>query len=106
MENISLEGKTNFFEKRVAEYQKAGVIFDVFVNPTKFEKQAPHPKYWTRADDERFHPVHALLFSVIKKKQSCHDLTRTKQLLKIKNINCKKCRCVKQDFNKHLYACV
>jgi len=22
---ISLEGKTNFFEKRVAEYQKAGV---------------------------------------------------------------------------------
>ena len=26
MENISLEGKTNFFEKRVAEYQKAGVM--------------------------------------------------------------------------------
>jgi len=25
MENISLEGKTNFFEKRVGEYQKAGV---------------------------------------------------------------------------------
>ena len=25
MEMISLEGKTNFFEKRVAEYQKAGV---------------------------------------------------------------------------------
>lgn len=26
MENIALEGKTNFFEKRVGEYQKAGVI--------------------------------------------------------------------------------
>ncbi len=26
MENISLDGKTNFFEKRVAEYQKAGVL--------------------------------------------------------------------------------
>merc|ERR1712150_279435 len=25
MENISLEGKTNFFEKRVGEYQKAGL---------------------------------------------------------------------------------
>ena len=26
MEQISLEGKTNFFEKRVGEYQKAGVL--------------------------------------------------------------------------------
>ena len=26
MELISLEGKTNFFEKRVSEYQKAGVM--------------------------------------------------------------------------------
>lgn len=26
MENISLEGKTNFFERRVGEYQKAGVM--------------------------------------------------------------------------------
>ena len=26
MENISLERKTNFFEKRVAEYQKSGVM--------------------------------------------------------------------------------
>jgi ribonucleoside-diphosphate reductase beta chain len=25
MENIALQGKTNFFEKRVSEYQKAGV---------------------------------------------------------------------------------
>lgn len=28
MEMISLQGKTNFFEKRVAEYQKAGVMTD------------------------------------------------------------------------------
>lgn len=28
MEMISLQGKTNFFEKRVAEYQKAGVMQD------------------------------------------------------------------------------
>ena len=26
MENISLNGKTNFFEKRVGEYAKAGVM--------------------------------------------------------------------------------
>ena len=26
METISLQGKTNFFEKRVGEYQKAGVM--------------------------------------------------------------------------------
>jgi ribonucleoside-diphosphate reductase beta chain len=26
MEMISLEGKTNFFEKRVGDYQKAGVL--------------------------------------------------------------------------------
>ena len=28
MDMISIEGKTNFFEKRVAEYQKAGVMGD------------------------------------------------------------------------------
>ena len=28
MEMISLQGKTNFFEKRVGEYQKAGVMQD------------------------------------------------------------------------------
>lgn len=26
MEHISLEGKTNFFEKKVGEYQKSGVM--------------------------------------------------------------------------------
>lgn len=34
METISLQGKTNFFEKRVAEYQKAGVM-----NNTKEENE-------------------------------------------------------------------
>ena len=29
MELISLQGKTNFFEKRVAEYQKANVMSSV-----------------------------------------------------------------------------
>ena len=28
MELISLQGKTNFFEKRVGEYQKSGVTAD------------------------------------------------------------------------------
>ncbi len=28
MENIAIQGKTNFFEKRVAEYQKSGVMAD------------------------------------------------------------------------------
>ena len=28
MEMISLQGKTNFFEKRVGDYQKAGVMKD------------------------------------------------------------------------------
>ena len=36
MELISLQGKTNFFEKRVAEYQKAGVMNSVN-NETKFD---------------------------------------------------------------------
>ena len=29
MDMISLQGKTNFFEKRVGEYQKAGVMSSV-----------------------------------------------------------------------------
>lgn len=40
MENISLEGKTNFFEKKVSEYQKAGVmtrkVDDVFTLDADF----------------------------------------------------------------------
>ena len=36
MEMISLQGKTNFFEKRVAEYQKAGVMNKAEVDTHKF----------------------------------------------------------------------
>ncbi|SMD36178.1 ribonucleoside-diphosphate reductase beta chain [Reichenbachiella faecimaris] len=36
MEMISLQGKTNFFEKRVAEYQKAGVMKDANDDSLKF----------------------------------------------------------------------
>ena len=37
MEMISLQGKTNFFEKRVAEYQKAGVMGDKQDNSFKLD---------------------------------------------------------------------
>jgi ribonucleoside-diphosphate reductase subunit M2 len=33
MELISLQGKTNFFEKRVSEYQKAGVMSGLSSGP-------------------------------------------------------------------------
>ena len=36
MEMISLQGKTNFFEKRVGEYQKAGVMNDGNTDDQKF----------------------------------------------------------------------
>jgi ribonucleoside-diphosphate reductase beta chain len=36
MEMISLQGKTNFFEKRVAEYQKAGVMNQESEDSPKF----------------------------------------------------------------------
>jgi ribonucleoside-diphosphate reductase beta chain len=36
MEMISLQGKTNFFEKRVGEYQKAGVMKDKDTDAPKF----------------------------------------------------------------------
>lgn len=39
MENISLAGKTNFFEKRVGDYQKAGVM-----NSTKKDMEATEKK--------------------------------------------------------------
>ena len=44
MEMISLEGKTNFFEKRVAEYQKAGVM-----DSTK-EKEVKQQRFSLDAD--------------------------------------------------------
>ena len=42
MDMISLQGKTNFFEKRVAEYQKAGVL--------KKEDEADTPKFSLEED--------------------------------------------------------
>lgn len=39
MDMISLQGKTNFFEKRVGEYQKAGVL-NKETNETKFSMDA------------------------------------------------------------------
>lgn len=39
MENISLGGKTNFFEKRVADYQKAGVMAS-----TQKKEESTEPK--------------------------------------------------------------
>merc|ERR1711892_1605262 len=39
MELISLEGKTNFFEKRVGEYQRAGVMAHLDLDPTAKENQ-------------------------------------------------------------------
>ena len=42
MEMISLQGKTNFFEKRVAEYQKAGVL--------KKDDAADSPKFSLEED--------------------------------------------------------
>jgi len=39
MEAISLEGKTNFFEKRVAEYGKYGVGLSVEDNTVTFDEE-------------------------------------------------------------------
>lgn len=36
---ISLEGKTNFFEKRVGEYQKSGVMASLQQHPHKDQQQ-------------------------------------------------------------------
>ena len=38
---ISLEGKTNFFEKRVAEYQKSGVMASLTMDGEANKKNGP-----------------------------------------------------------------
>jgi ribonucleoside-diphosphate reductase subunit M2 len=43
MENISLAGKTNFFEKRVGDYQKAGVMASTKKHEQK-EGSTPTPE--------------------------------------------------------------
>ena len=48
MEMISLQGKTNFFEKRVAEYQKAGVMATMnTLNTTNVQEQEKHHVFWS-----------------------------------------------------------
>ena len=44
MENISLAGKTNFFEKRVGDYQKAGVMASTKKHEQKDGTSAPAPE--------------------------------------------------------------
>jgi ribonucleoside-diphosphate reductase subunit M2 len=43
MENISLGGKTNFFEKRVGDYQKAGVMDSIKKQAAKAEGADAEP---------------------------------------------------------------
>lgn len=44
MENISLGGKTNFFEKRVGDYQKAGVMASANKKPAAAEDSGSAPE--------------------------------------------------------------
>ncbi|KAH7371216.1 ribonucleotide reductase [Pyrenochaeta sp. MPI-SDFR-AT-0127] len=44
MENISLAGKTNFFEKRVGDYQKAGVMASTKKHEEKNGSSSPTPE--------------------------------------------------------------
>ncbi|KAH8625164.1 ribonucleoside-diphosphate reductase subunit M2 [Alternaria alternata] len=44
MENISLAGKTNFFEKRVGDYQKAGVMASTKKHEQQKEGSSPAPE--------------------------------------------------------------
>ena len=47
MEMISLQGKTNFFEKRVGEYQKAGVMATMnSINTDTVPETEKHHVFW------------------------------------------------------------
>ena len=48
MDMISLQGKTNFFEKRVSDYSKAGVNTS---SATAAKTDAPAPKAFTLDED-------------------------------------------------------
>ncbi|KAF8450032.1 ribonucleoside-diphosphate reductase small subunit [Kalaharituber pfeilii] len=54
MESISLAGKTNFFEKRVSDYQKAGVMAGTQKKPEAAEKPASNPNGGDFSFDEDF----------------------------------------------------
>jgi len=72
MEMISLQGKTNFFEKRVSEYAKSGVGVEASQQVISFDEEfwcgyiyhSPrfHHLYYGLDDLERFHSV----FSVVE----------------------------------------
>lgn len=47
MESISLEGKTNFFEKRVAEYQRFGVMSSAMEGEFTLDAD-----FWNRDDTQ------------------------------------------------------
>lgn len=51
MDNISLAGKTNFFEKRVGDYQKAGVMASTKKDPQEAEKNIENGGVFTFDED-------------------------------------------------------
>ena len=53
MENISLAGKTNFFEKRVGDYQKAGVMASTKKQEQK-DSSSPTPEHQGLSGDFNF----------------------------------------------------
>ncbi|KAJ8607524.1 hypothetical protein MRB53_040234 [Persea americana] len=55
MENISLAGKTNFFEKRVGDYQKAGVMASTKKHDKDHVEAAPPRTAGDFAFDEDFY---------------------------------------------------
>ena len=59
MENISLDGKTNFFEKRVGEYQKAGVM-----NKTEDRKFTLDADFWRRLEKPRVENSYRLCIGI------------------------------------------
>ena len=54
MENISLAGKTNFFEKRVGDYQKSGVMASTQKVDTPSEEKVEQENGGDFAFDEDF----------------------------------------------------
>lgn len=51
MDNISLSGKTNFFEKRVGDYQKAGVMASTKKEAEETEKDIENGGAFTFDED-------------------------------------------------------
>ena len=71
MENISLEGKTNFFEKKVGEYQKAGMAMKgscsedaVFTTDADFWTDATAQHQWNYIKIEYYYNCSLTMISV------------------------------------------